>query len=98
MEEKKFYVYIMAKARNSTFYVGVTSNLTKRIWEHKNDQIEGFTKKYDVKTLVYYEIHDNAESAITREKRLKKWNRVWKMRLIENMNPEWSDLYESICA
>lgn len=97
MNEKKFYVYIMAKARNSTFYVGVTSNLAKRVYEHKNNSTDGFTQKYDIKTLVYYEIHDTAETAILREKRLKKWNRIWKMRLIENMNPEWNDLYDSIC-
>jgi putative endonuclease len=97
MKEKKFYVYIMAKGRNSTFYVGVTSELAKRGWEHKNGVAGGFTKKYGIKNLVYYEIHANAESAIKREKRLKKWNRTWKMRIIEEMNPEWKDLYETIC-
>ncbi len=98
MTEKKFYVYIMARARNSTFYVGVTTELPQRTWQHKNETFDGFTKKHDIKMLVYYEIHDNAESAIKREKRLKKWNRTWKMRLIEQMNPEWKDLYEQICA
>lgn len=97
MTEKKFYVYIMAKARNSTFYVGVTSDLVKRIHEHKNELTEGFTQKYDIKNLVYYEIYDDAETAIRREKLLKKWNRVWKMRVIEEMNPEWKDLYDDIC-
>lgn len=97
MAEKKFYVYIMAKARNSTFYVGVTSDLVKRIHEHKNELTEGFTQKYDIKNLVYYEIYDDAETAIRREKLLKKWNRVWKMRVIEEMNPEWKDLYDDIC-
>jgi len=87
----------LAKARNSTFYVGVTSNLPKRIWEHKNDVVEGFTQKYDVKNLVYYEFYDDAEQAIKREKRLKKWNRTWKMRIIEEMNPNWNDLYDEIC-
>ncbi len=97
MNEKIFYIYILAKARNSTFYVGMTSNLQKRIWEHKNGIANGFTKKYSIKTLVYYEIHDNAESATKREKRLKKWNRAWKMRLIEEQNPDWKDLYDDIC-
>jgi len=87
----------MAKARNSTFYVGITSDLAKRVWEHKNKVTDGFTQKYDIKNLVYYETHNNAEAAIHREKRLKKWNRTWKMRIIEEMNPEWEDLYESIC-
>ncbi len=76
MNKKDFYVYILTKARNSTFYVGMTSNLQKRIWEHKNEIADGFTKKYGIKTLIYYEIHDNAESAIKREKRLKRWNRA----------------------
>jgi putative endonuclease len=95
--EKRFYVYILAKGRNSTFYVGMTSILPQRTWQHKNEVIESFTKKYDIKMLVYCEIHDTAEAAIMREKRLKKWNRTWKMRLIETMNPEWKDLYEEIC-
>ncbi len=95
--ENKYYVYILAKARNSTFYVGITSDLPKRIWEHKNEAADGFTKKHGVKTLVYYEIFDNPEEAIKREKRLKKWNRTWKMRVIEEMNPDWDDLYEQIC-
>jgi putative endonuclease len=96
--EKIFYVYILAKGRNSTFYVGVTSDLVKRVWEHKNEVADGFTKEHHIKTLVYYEIHDNAEQAILREKRLKKWNRTWKMRIIEQMNPDWTDLYEGLCA
>lgn len=95
---KRFYVYILAKARNSTFYVGVTSDLPKRVWEHKTEAVEGFTQKYGVKTLVYYEIFDDAENALRREKRLKKWPREWKMRVIERMNPDWRDLYEDICA
>lgn len=94
---KTFYVYILAKARNSTFYTGVTSNLSKRIWEHKNEVADGFTQKYGIKQLVYYEVHENYEAAFKREKRLKRWNRPWKMRLIEEMNPEWKDLYEEIC-
>ncbi|MGB4057108.1 MAG: GIY-YIG nuclease family protein [Alphaproteobacteria bacterium] len=95
--ETKFYVYIMAKGRNSTFYVGVTSNLKKRVWEHKDEVVDGFTQKHDIKNLIYYEVFDDPENAITREKRLKKWNRTWKMRVIEEMNPEWKDLYGEIC-
>ena len=98
MSKKQFYVYIMARGRNSTFYVGITSDLPKRVWEHKNKAADGFTKKYDIAHLVYYETYDDAENAIRREKRLKKWNRTWKMRVIEEMNPEWNDLYETICA
>ncbi|MBI1216567.1 MAG: GIY-YIG nuclease family protein [Alphaproteobacteria bacterium] len=97
MQQKTFYVYIMAKARNGTFYVGVTSDLVKRVWQHKNDVADGFTKKYGVKTLVYYEIFADAENAIRREKRLKKWTRASKMKAIEAMNPQWLDLYDTIC-
>jgi putative endonuclease len=93
---RRFYVYILAKARNSTFYVGVTSDLVKRVWEHKNEVVDGFTKKYGIKMLVYYEVYDDAENAIKREKRLKKWNRSFKMRVIEEMNPEWKDLYDTL--
>lgn len=96
MNNKRFFVYILAKARNSTFYVGVTSDLIKRIGEHKNDINCDFTTKYGIKNLVYYEAHNDAENAIMREKRLKKWNRVWKMRVIEEMNPDWKDLYETL--
>lgn len=95
--QKQYYVYILAKARNSTFYVGMTSDLRKRIWEHKSDAIDGFTKKYQIKNLVYFETFDDPENAIKREKRLKKWNRAWKMRVIEERNPNWKDLYEEIC-
>ena len=94
--EKSYYVYILEKERNSTFYAGVTSDLVKRIYEHKNELADGFTKKYGIKTLVYYEAHTEIEEAIKREKRLKKWNRPWKMRLIEQMNPEWNDLYDEL--
>ena len=89
-------VYILASQRNGTLYIGVTSDLVQRIWQHKNDVVEGFTNKYGVHMLVWYELHDDMESAIIREKRLKKWNRAWKLRLIEEMNPDWNDLYESI--
>jgi putative endonuclease len=74
----------------------VTSNLPKRVWEHREGVVEGFTKEYGVKTLVGYEVHDNAESAITREKQLKKWSRIWKLTLIEEKTPEWRDLYQEI--
>ncbi|OGT05931.1 MAG: endonuclease [Gammaproteobacteria bacterium GWF2_41_13] len=93
---KTFYVYMLANKRNGTLYVGVTSNLVQRIWQHRGSFVEGFTEKYDVKKLVYYEKHDNAESAIRREKRLKEWKRKWKLDLIEKMNPNWDDLYKGI--
>jgi putative endonuclease len=86
----------MASKRNGTLYIGVTSDLVKRTWEHKNKMIEGFTKKYKVDRLVYYETHSGPESAILREKRMKKWRRAWKKRLIEEKNPEWKDLYNDI--
>ena len=89
-------VYILASQPNGTLYIGVTSHLVKRIWEHKNDLGDGFTKKYHIHTLVWYELHDDMESAIQREKQLKKRNRQWKIRLIHEMNPAWNDLYETI--
>ncbi len=89
---KNFYVYMLCSKRNGTLYTGVTSDLVKRTYEHKNDLAEGFTKKYGVHRLVWYEVHETAEAAITREKQLKKWNRKWKLRLIEKDNPEWRDL------
>jgi putative endonuclease len=93
---KQFYVYILASKRNCTLYTGVTSNLVQRMWQHKNNMIEGFTQKYKIKNLVYYEAHENAESAITREKQIKKWRRNWKIRLIEESNPDWNDLFDKI--
>jgi putative endonuclease len=89
-------VYILASKRNGTLYIGVTSDLKKRIWEHKNSIFDGFTKKYTVQQLVWYEIHDTMESAILREKRLKEWKRKWKLKLIEDTNKEWLDLYDSL--
>ncbi|ATG88346.1 GIY-YIG nuclease family protein [Methylomonas koyamae] len=89
-------VYILASQRNGTLYIGVTSNLVQRIWQHKNDLVEGFTKQYRVHTLVYYELHADMNAAITREKQLKKWNRKWKLDLIEHQNPNWRDLWEDI--
>ncbi len=94
--EKRFYVYILASKRNGTLYIGVTSDLTKRIWEHKNKLVKGFTEKYNVDKLVYYEQFLEAEYAIKREKRLKKYSGQWKINLIERVNPEWKDLYEDI--
>jgi putative endonuclease len=93
---KQFYVYILTSKPNGTLYIGVTSNLPQRIHQHKNDQFDGFCKKYNVKQLVYFEQHESAESAITREKQMKKWNRSWKLKLIEKTNPQWEDLYNFI--
>jgi len=89
-------VYILAGDRNGTLYVGVTSDLTKRVWEHKNDLVPGFTKRYGVHDLVWYELHDSMESAISREKTIKEWKRQWKLELIERENPEWKDLYSGL--
>jgi putative endonuclease len=89
-------VYIMASKKNGTLYAGVTSNLVKRIWEHKNNMVEGFTKRYGVHQLVWYELHAIMESALAREKRLKDWKRAWKLELIEKNNPDWQDLYSTI--
>lgn len=89
-------VYIMANKPNGTLYTGVTRNLIKRVWEHKNNLVEGFTKRYGVHQLVYFEQHEDMVSAITREKRIKKWNRAWKIRIIEKQNPEWKDLYDTL--
>jgi putative endonuclease len=86
-------VYILASKRNGTLYIGVTSDLVKRVWQHKNDVVEGFTKKYGVHMLVYYEMHADMTEAIRREKQLKKWNRAWKIELIEKENPQWRDLW-----
>lgn len=94
--ENKAYTYIIANKNNSTIYIGVTSNLTKRIWEHKNKVVEGFSKKYNLNKLVYYEILDDIENAINREKFLKGKNRAYKNNLIESFNPKWIDLYETI--
>ena len=89
-------MYILASKRNGTLYIGVTSDLVKRLWEHKNNLVEGFTKHYGVHHLVWYELHERMESAIEREKRLKEWKRVWKLDLIENSNPNWLDLYDTL--
>lgn len=94
--EKNFCVYILASKRNGTLYVGVTSDLLGRIWQHKSKVADGFTAKYGVNRLVYYESHPNAESAIRREKQLKKWRREWKIQLIESLNPDWRELYDDL--
>ena len=86
----------MASKRNGTLYIGTTSNLGQRVWQHKNDVAEGFTKRYSVHTLVWYEGHETMLSAITREKQLKEWHRAWKLDLIESSNPSWRDLYEDV--
>ncbi|OGZ33775.1 MAG: GIY-YIG nuclease [Candidatus Portnoybacteria bacterium RBG_13_41_18] len=96
MKEENYYVYILANKSNGTLYIGVTSDLKKRVYEHKNDLIEGFTKKYQIHMLVYYEQTNDIESAIRREKQLKKWNRKWKLKLIEENNPDWKDLYDEL--
>ncbi len=93
---KSFYVYILAKGRNEALYVGMTSDLPGRVWQHKNNLVKGFTSKYGIHTLVYYEGPTEFESAVKREKQLKHWNRQWKMRIIEQMNPEWKDLYDTL--
>ena len=96
MNDKNYYVYILASKRNGTLYIGVTNNLIKRVYEHKNNLADGFTKKYSVHSLVYYEETIDINSAIEREKRLKKWNRKWKIDLIEKLNPNWDDLYKNL--
>ncbi|MDD5372372.1 MAG: GIY-YIG nuclease family protein [Sulfurimonas sp.] len=90
------YVYIMTNKTNSTLYIGVTSDLIKRVYEHKNALVDGFTKRYNLKKLVFYEIYDDINNAITREKQLKAWKREWKAELIESQNRDWSDLYDSL--
>ena len=96
MHEKRPAVYILASKRNGTLYTGVTTDLPRRIWEHKNDVAEGFTKRYGVHTLVYCEFLSDIRAAIVREKQIKKWNRAWKLELIEQENPEWRDLAEEL--
>jgi putative endonuclease len=93
---KAGFVYIMASRRNGTIYIGVTSDLPKRVWEHRNGIIDGFTKKYRCHSLVWFEAHDNIESARQRELQMKEWKRAWKLREIEGLNPDWEDLYDRI--
>ena len=91
-----YFVYLLASQRNGTLYVGVTNNLVRRVWEHKTRQVPGFTDKYEVKHLVWFESTPSVEAAIHREKQLKEWQRAWKVRLIEERNPYWRDLYADI--
>ena len=92
----QYYVYILASQRNGTLYVGVTSDLTRRVYEHKSGAVDGFTKKYHVHNLVHFETTPDIEGAITREKQIKRWKRSWKVELIEKENPEWKDLYPGL--
>ena len=94
--DKQPCVYLLANKRNGTLYAGVTSNLVKRIWEHKSHLVEGFTKKYNLTLLVWYELHESMESAIHKEKMIKNWKRNWKIKEIEKINPEWNDLYDGV--
>ena len=94
--EKQFYVYVVASKRNGTLYIGMTSALVQRVWQHNTKAVGGFTARYGVDQLVYFEGHADATGAIQREKQLKKWRRAWKILLIEERNPEWRDLYEEL--
>ena len=96
MTPNNYFVYILANKRNGTLYIGITDNLIKRVYEHKNNLIDGFTKKYNIHGVVYYETTNDIQSAINREKQLKKWIRKWKLELIEKENPEWKDLYDDL--
>ena len=98
MEPRSFYVYILASRIGGTLYIGVTNDLIRRVGEHRLKLAEGFTKKYEIAKLVYFEQFDDIENAVKREKRLKKWNRAWKIRLIEEQNPNWDDLYAGIAG
>ena len=94
----QYYVYMLASKRNGTLYIGVTNNLLERVHQHKNDLVEGFTKKYAVHNLVYYEVYGDIYSAIAREKQMKKWKREWKIKLIEEFNPDWKDLFDTLSS
>ena len=93
-----FYVYILASGRNGTLYVGMTDDLARRIWEHRTGAVPGFTQRYGVKMLVWYEVHETRDTAFVRERRIKKWNRAWKLELIEQTNPGWRDLWDDLLA
>ena len=95
--EKLFAVYILASERSGTLYVGITSDLPRRMYEHREGLADGFTRDHGAKELVWYEVHGDAMAAITREKQIKKWNRLWKLKMIEKSNPEWRDLYREVC-
>ncbi|WP_295679551.1 GIY-YIG nuclease family protein [uncultured Nevskia sp.] len=96
MKQRQFFVYMLASQKNGTLYIGVTSDLVQRVWQHKNDLVEGFIKKYAVHDLVWFESRLTAMTAITREKQIKKWNRSWKIELIDVENPDWNDLFGGI--
>jgi putative endonuclease len=96
--EGQFFVYILANHRYGTFYVGITNDLVRRVWEHKNGVVKGFSCEHGLHRLVWYEAHSTAYEAITREKLIKKWHRDWKVNLIQGMNPDWDDLYDGIAA
>ena len=91
-----YHVYLLASRRNGTLYLGVTNNLSRRVWEHKTKAASGFSSRYGVDQLVWYEAYDRIDEGIAREKDIKKWRRAWKLRLIEEMNPAWDDLYERL--
>ena len=93
-----YYVYIIASLRDGAIYIGVTNDIVRRIYEHRTKAVPGFTSKYNITRLVWFEVYDDPVSAITREKELKKWKRSWKVQLIDAQNPQWNDLYESICS
>jgi putative endonuclease len=93
---KQYFVYILASKKNGTLYIGITSDLLGRVWQHKNKVVDGFTKKYDVSSLVYYEQTEDVRSALSREKQLKNWKRKWKIELIEKENPKWIDMYDTM--
>ncbi|MBU0651128.1 GIY-YIG nuclease family protein [bacterium] len=96
--DKLYYTYIITNKPNGTLYIGITSDIIKRVWQHKNKVVEGFSEKYNLNKLVYFEEYTTPEDAIRREKRLKFWKRQWKIDLIEKNNPDWKDLYEDICG
>ena len=96
MRERSPCVYLLANGMRGTLYAGVTSDLVQRVWQHKNDLVDGFTKQHGVHILVWYELHETMESAIIREKAIKAWKRAWKIELIESLNPQWRDLYPDI--
>ncbi len=95
---RQYYVYLLASHMYGTLYVGITNNLVRRVWEHRHDVVQGFTREHGVHRLVWYEVHEDPYEAITREKGIKKWNRDWKVNLIQEKNPGWDDLYEAIAS
>ena len=94
--DKTYCVYILASRKGGSLYIGVTSDLAGRVWQHKEHVIKGFTDRYNIERLVWYEVHEDPEAAIQREKNLKRWNRAWKVALIERNNPQWNDLYPGL--